>query len=211
MLIAAVTRGDEISHKLIGEAPEGKNQVIYFDCEQAVHDTKKVVDNIQSIGGNIANLVVHSLMPYDPETRLAFIIERIKYMGDKVGLVVIDGAADLVKSINSEEEAKKVSYELLSLARTRNIHVMTAIHRVKTQTHQYARGHIGTEITNKSEIVIETEEHGEMKHISFVKCSNTRGKPFGDFEIGFHNGKPFIEGTDTSSSSYVRLDYDQYK
>ena len=61
----------------------------------------------------------------------------------------------------------------------KNCHITTVLHQ--NPKDRKVRGHIGTELTNKSEAVISvTKEKGE----SIVRCEQIRGREFKPFKFG---------------------------
>ena len=78
------------------------------------------------------------------------------YRTENVGLVVIDGIRDMVYDINSSSESTKVISLLMTWTGERNIHIHTILHQNKGDEH--ARGHIGTELSNKAETVLQVEK-----------------------------------------------------
>ncbi|MBB6126950.1 P-loop NTPase family protein [Mucilaginibacter lappiensis] len=92
-------------------------------------------------------------------------------------LVVVDGIRDLVFDINNPEEATNRTGDLMRWAEIYDCHILNILHQNKGNEH--ARGHLGTEMINKSESVIKVEV-GEDK---FIICSPeyTRSAPFEPF------------------------------
>lgn len=164
--------------------PNDKNQVLYFDTEQGKHHVQKAVKRIctQIDDPNPTSLHTYYLRSLTPLERLEFIENEI-YSNDNVGFVVIDGIKDLVTSINDEEQATNIASKLLKWTEERNIHIVTVLHQNKSDTN--ARGHIGTELINKAETVLEVAKAENDPKISIVtpqQCRNIEPDVFA-FEI----------------------------
>ena len=117
------------------------------------------------------------LRKYTPEERIAIVREAI-YRTENVGLVIIDGIRDMVYDINSSGESTRVISLLMTWTGERNIHIHTILHQNKGD--ENARGHIGTELSNKAETVLQVEKdskesrykYGQKPHISGRWISN---------------------------------------
>jgi hypothetical protein len=166
------------------DLPAEQNEVLYFDTEQGKYHVQKAVKRICSQIGQPEpkNLHAYFLRSLNPLQRL-FFIEREIYSNDKIGFVVIDGIKDLVTSINDEEQATNIASKLLKWTEERNIHIVTVLHQNKSDTN--ARGHIGTELINKAETVLEVAKSESDHSISIVtplQCRNIEPEVFA-FEI----------------------------
>ena len=109
---------------------------------------------------------------------LAIVKEAI-YRTENVGLVIIDGIRDMVYDINSPGESTKVISLLMTWTEERNIHIHTILHQNKGD--ENARGHIGTELSNKAETVLQVEKDSKNPDISTVKTAHIRAVDFEPF------------------------------
>ena len=129
-------------------------------------------------GSNHENLEFLVLRKYTPEERIAIVREAI-YRTENVGLVIIDGIRDMVYDINSPGESTKVISLLMTWTGERNIHIHTILHQNKGD--ENARGHIGTELSNKAETVLQVEKDSKNPDISTVKTAHIRAVDFEPF------------------------------
>jgi hypothetical protein len=144
--------------------PEDKRQILYVDTEQGRFHALKVLRRIVRIAGlpednQPENLHYLSLRPYNPDQRLR-VIEYALHHLHNIGVVVIDGSRDLVFDINSPQEATTAVSALMRWTDDLQIHLINIIHQNKNDLH--ARGHLGSELTNKSESVISIEKDGDQ-------------------------------------------------
>ena len=116
-----------------------------------------------------------ALRKFNPKERLAIIDDAISQI-EGLGFVVIDGIRDLVYDINSPSEATCVISKLMQWTDEYQIHLHTILHQNKSD--ENARGHIGTEINNKAETVIQIEKDKDDSKISKVESVHTRSKDF---------------------------------
>lgn len=190
--VSTALSNDLILERFKSDLPNDKNEVLYFDTEQGKYHVQKAVKRIcaQINQPKPVNLHTYYLRSLTPSERLQFIENEI-YSNDKVGFVVIDGIKDLVTSINDEEQATNIASKLLKWTEERNIHIVTVLHQNKSDTN--ARGHIGTELINKAETVLEVAKAENDTNISIVtpqQCRNIEPEVFA-FEINEY-GIPII-------------------
>jgi hypothetical protein len=192
---------------LIGRAKSGKTtvtswivsqsilnsiKVLWIDTEQGLYYGSRTQHWILSMSGLTASphLQFYDLKIFSPTKRIEMIEEIIKMFAPD--LVVVDGIRDLVFDINNPEEATNRTGDLMRWAEIYDCHILNILHQNKGNEH--ARGHLGTEMINKSESVIKVEV-GEDK---LIVCSPeyTRSAPFIPFAFDRdENGMPqIVEG-----------------
>ena len=136
--------------------PEGKRKILYVDTEQGKNHCQIVLNRILKLAGlpkdsDADNLTMLALRKYSPEVRLAITEEAIGMIPD-LGLVIIDGIRDFIHDINSPGESTDVISKFMQWTDDRQIHIHTVLHQNKNDEH--ARGHVGTELNNKAEILL---------------------------------------------------------
>ena len=189
---------------LIGKAKAGKTTVtswivaqsikediitLWIDTEQGQYYGSRTQSWVLHIAGykTSEKLFFYDLKIHTPQQRIEMIELIIE--GLKPDLVILDGIRDLVYDINSPEEATTKTGHLMRWAEQYNIHIMAVLHQNKGNDH--ARGHLGTEMINKSETVIKVEQNEEK----LIVCSPeyTRSKAFDVFAFNRdEHGVPFI-------------------
>ena len=141
----------------VAELPDNKRKILYVDTEQSPYHCQKVMRRIIRMAGlplneEPENLEFLTLRRHTPEIRIAIVEEAI-YRSESLGLVIIDGIRDMVYDINSPGESTKIISKLMQWTDERQIHIHTILHQNKAD--ENARGHIGTELNNKAETVLE--------------------------------------------------------
>ncbi|WP_114937543.1 AAA family ATPase [Mucilaginibacter endophyticus] len=189
---------------LVGRAKSGKTtvtswivsqcinnliKVLYIDTEQGLYYGSRTQSWILRMSGLASSeyLNFYDLKIFSPHERIEMIEEIIKMF--RPDLIVIDGIRDLVFDINSPEEATKRTGDLMKWAEIYDCHIMNILHQNKGNEH--ARGHLGTEMINKSESVIKVEQNDDK----VIVCSPeyTRSAPFQPFAFDRDaNGIPQI-------------------
>ena len=93
--------------------------------------------------------------------------------------MIIDGIRDLLYDINSPKEATDIISRFMQWTDDRQIHIHTILHQNKND--ENARGHIGTELNNKAETVMQIEVDKEERSISVVEAIHIRDREFEPF------------------------------
>ena len=193
MIIAAILKAayrfDQDFFKV--NLPAGKSKIIWVDTEMHDYDIQIVIKRIKKlIGIDILNhIIILPLREYPPDIRLRFVVNVIQSNPD-AALAVIDGIRDLgVDPILDAREANDIVAKMMQLSKKVNIHIMSVLHQNKTN--DSARGHIGTELINKSETVLSVEK--DKSGIRIVKPEACRGKEIEQFAFNIlDDGTPVI-------------------
>ena len=181
IVAAALKNGTVLQYA--AELPENKQKILYVDTEQSPYHCQKVMKRIVRMAGlplneEPDNLEFLSLRRHTPEIRIAVVEEAI-YHTENLGLVIIDGIRDMVYDINSPSESTKIISKLMQWTDERQIHIHTILHQNKAD--ENARGHIGTELNNKAETVLEVAKDKLDGNISTVQAIHIRAMDFQPF------------------------------
>lgn len=174
LLTATATKNDFLFDKVVGCLPENHSKILLFDTEQGKYHVLKSLQRICKLTGQQqpTNLEVYGLRPMNPSERLELVEYAINNTPD-LGLVIIDGIKDLITSINDEEQATMIVSKLMKWSEEKNIHIINVLHQNKGNDH--ARGHIGTELINKSESVFSVTKDEQNPDISVFSAEQCRG------------------------------------
>lgn len=159
--------------------PPDKRSILYIDTEQGRYHALKVLRRIVQIAGlppdqQPDHLHYLTLRPYPPDKRLEVIEYALHYLNN-IGLVIIDGSRDIVFDINDQREATIAVNCLMRWSDELQLHLINVLHQNKNDLN--ARGHLGTELVNKSESVISIEKDDEQ---SIIKSLQLRDRDFKD-------------------------------
>lgn len=190
LIISSVLGKDE-SSKIRGSEIAEKN-ILYFDTEQGrkhVFNAQNRIKDKANLKYEIDNLFTISLRKYNPYERAVYVERVIKNTCD-VGLVIIDGIKDLVTSINDERESTEVSSKLLKWSSEYNCHIIVVLH--ENHSNDKSRGHIGTELTNKAETVLQVAVDDKNSNVSVVRAAACRNKEFEGFAFEIVEGLPHV-------------------
>ncbi len=197
MALAAISKQAELCN-ISSNLPFKQNKVLFFDTEQSAYHVQLIVNRIRTMAGVTTKEIeerffIYGLREAESVTqRKEFIESKIDTSKD-AGIVFIDGIRDLVRSINDEGEATDLVCKLMKWSSEKNIHIVSVLHTNKGDSH--ARGHIGTEVMNKSESTLMVEKHLQDESISIVSPEYTRNMPFQEFAFSIDDdGIPYITG-----------------
>lgn len=178
---AALTNGSVLHYR--ASFPEEKRGILYIDTEQVRPHCQQVLRRILRLAGlpeerDPDNLVMLTLRKFPPDMRLAIVDHAIGTI-PHLGLVIIDGIRDLLYDINSPKEATDIISRFMQWTDDRQIHIHIILHQNKND--ENARGHIGTELNNKAETVMQIEVDKEERSISVVEAIHIRDREFEPF------------------------------
>lgn len=168
------------------------NKCLYhFDTEQGTYHAQKVFNRSLRISGeDKACYMTYGLRSLSVEERIN-VIEYCLKGDDNIGLVVIDGIADLVNDVNDIEESNKAVQRLMTWSVNYNVHILTVVHVNHNSTKP--TGHLGSAMERKAETQIALEKSEMDENIINVRCKSSRGRPFKGFSFMVNNqGLPMI-------------------
>lgn len=180
-------------------------KLIHYDTEQGRYHAQKVFRRVTDVCGNSDDYLTYALRQYSPMERLDFIDWHLNNT-DNIGLVIIDGIADLMLDSNDLKESSKVVQYLMKWTQELNIHIITAIH--SNWNSQKPTGHLGSFLEKKAETQISLEL-SDQKNIAIVKCMRSRGFSFDKFAFEVNDkGLPSILESipeEIDKDKYIRI------
>jgi hypothetical protein len=195
--------------------------VILFDTEQSLYHVQKISNRIMDLcGDNLNNLKIIALRKHMPEKRLAMIDYYLKQKNQTYSFVIIDGIVDLLYDFNDLKESKIISTKLMEWSEIYNCHINVVLHTNKDKMN--ARGHLGSELMNKSETVFKVEkEDDDISKIINEASRNAGFKPFSfriekglptriDFPMNYFNNTPNNEKPTILNTFDITYDNDPF-
>jgi len=181
IVAASLTNGTVLNYS--ATLPDEKQKILYVDTEQSRFHCQKALKRILQLSElptdkQPQTLEFLSLRKFNPKIRLGIIEEAI-YHTDNLGLVIIDGVRDLAYDINSPSEATDLITKLMQWSDERQIHIHTVLHLNKGDDN--TRGHLGTELNNKAETVLQITKDEFDKDVSSVSAMYIRDIEFEQF------------------------------
>ena len=171
--------------------------LVHFDTEQGRWHSQRVFKRVLDMndGANVGCYHTFGLRTVGYKTRLGFIEYYLKYKIEKgkVGLVVIDGIADLVSDVNNLEESNNVVQKIMEWTAKFDCHIITVIH--SNFGSSKPTGHLGSLLEKKCESQIELELNTVHTEQVTVKCKRSRGYSFETFSFKINDiGLPEVVG-----------------
>jgi len=197
LLVSTYLKG---SNKFSGHVKghRDKRRVVHFDTEQGRYHAQKVFRRpVDMNSGNIDNdYYTYALRKMSYTERIDFIeyILQDKLESKNIGLVVIDGIADLVSDVNNITESSEIVQRIMKWTAEFNCHIITVIHSNFGSTKP--TGHLGSFLEKKTETQISLEKNTQNKGWVTVSCKRSRSFSFDDFSFKVNDaGLPEVVDT----------------
>jgi hypothetical protein len=153
--------------------------IIDIDTEQSEYHAQRVFRRVaEMVGKNPKHYKPFALRTLSANERFKFIdwiFNESQYKGN-IGLLIIDGVADLVNDVNNLEASNEVAQKLLEWSGNENCHIITVLHR--NFGSKKPTGHLGSAVLKKAETVVFIEKDGDA---TLVTSEYSRNQPFEDF------------------------------
>lgn len=179
-LLASAYLGDTTPYSGIMKGHREGKCLVHFDTEQGAFDAQRVFRRTLDMCG-LENecYLTYALRSYSYKERLEF-IEWYLYNGKHdIGVVIIDGIADLCLDVNDIKEANELVQKLLKWTEELQIHIVTVIH--SNFGSSKPTGHLGSYLEKKTETQIQLEVDEDNKSLVSVQCKRSRSYPFDEF------------------------------
>jgi len=174
---------------------EGKC-LVHFDTEQGKFHAQKVFKRVLDMTGlNKECYHTFGLRTLSYKERIDFIEYYLydKMEGENIGMVVIDGMADLCSDVNNIEESNFATQKIMEWSAKLNCHIVTVIH--SNFGSDKPTGHLGSFLEKKAETQIQLELNTVNKDLVTVSCKRSRGFSFDNFSFKVNLlGFPVVEG-----------------
>ena len=205
LILSYVTRVNNMESIVRGDLPMDRDNIYVIDTEQGAFDAYNVLKRIGKAGGNTSRIKGLRLRQFDPNTRMEVIERVIGSNSHNTSLFIIDGVRDLApKGINDEESTTTLVTKLMALTEIYNVHILVVLHQNKNDVN--ARGHLGTELMNKSETVFSTTKDPTNRELTLVECVEGRHREFAPFAFLIDEyGVPYITEAPRNESKGTKL------
>ena len=191
LINSAVLKKGE-SGVLASYLPKGKDKIVYIDTEQSEYHVSMVLNRVKNLVElhKMDNLLMYAFDAVPTSQRMQFTEWLICNTPD-IGLVIIDGIADLVKSVNDEIIACDTADWMRRMATINDVAIGYVLHQNPSDSAKM-RGHLGTVLMNKSETVIQISSSKENESVKLVQTTQTRNKKPEDWSFEIIDGTPVV-------------------
>jgi hypothetical protein len=188
LLAGAVASAISGESHLGWDAQNRRGAIIYIDTEQSLADCRRsVIDNALTrcgIDEMPDNLLVYNVKRERTNDAWMLVTHAMEQASKEFGCVyavIIDGVADLVSSVNDEQESTEKVAALLNLAAEYDTTIFTVLHanpgaRASQTDFSKGRGHLGSQLERKCETMV-TLRKDEKTDSTKITAPITRGKP----------------------------------
>jgi hypothetical protein len=196
LLSAAYLSGNLASFCGEIKANRKDKNLIHFDTEQGNFHAANVFRRpIDMTGIKTDKYHTLALRQLSFKERIDFIEYYLydKLEAKNIGLVIIDGIADLCSDVNNIEESNNVVQKLMKWTKELNCHIITVIH--SNFGSDKPTGHLGSFLEKKTETQIQLELNTVNKGLVTVSCKRSRNAGFENFSFKVNGfGLPQVQG-----------------
>jgi len=191
-------------------------KVQFYDTEQAVSDTARILKVINSMTNEhrhddikvycLRNACIENMDNDTNEiSRLEFISQTIA--SDHPDLVIVDGIADLIYNYNDVIESQSVVNNLAALANENNCCIVVVMHQNKSKQDKSMKGHLGTMLFQKCSDVFTVEKVSNLFIVTHQVSRHRQCEDF-VFKIGL-DGIPVDAAADRQQAEEMKKQGDQ--
>lgn len=207
LIVSAILKRGLFQNRLLSELPEGRDKILYIDTEQSKFHVKLGLSQIKELltplyENELDRLEVYQFDAVSTLQRLEFVKWLI--YNKKPDFVVLDGISDLALNTNDLKEADELVTNLRIWATDNNCHICNVIHQNPNDIQTKMKGHLGTKLQDKSEIVIGVsidKENENNRIVQSLASRNRKPEPF-EFSI-LENGMPEIQEQEVTQFQLV--------
>lgn len=157
-------------------------RLVHFDTEQGRFHAQKVFKRVLDISKNNNEMYdTYALRVLSVQERVDFIELYLQRYGSELGMMVIDGVADLVLDVNDIKESSDIVQRILRWSEQYDIHIICVIHT--NFNSNKATGHLGSHLEKKTETQIQLNVSEDNDNIVKVTCKRSRSFAFEEFNF----------------------------
>ena len=167
--------------------------VLHIDTEQGKWHCQRVFKRTLDMSGIVDNKDYHpfSLRTIGYKERIQFIDYCLNKKYKDIGLLVIDGVADMVSDVNNLQECNLIVQKIMEWSANFNLHIAIVIH--SNFGTDKPTGHLGSLLEKKTETQIQLEANTVNKEWVTVKCKRSRNFSFDTFSFSVNEiGYPYL-------------------
>ena len=180
-LMTALLRGEFLAIESLIDSPK----ICYFATEEHISSVFNLNKKVHKLcdwdtESSHERFRVYSIREAEVEERITYIEQEI--MTEEPDIVFLDGIRDLLIDFNNIRESHEVVNRLMQLSGIYNCAIVCVLHTNKGTSDFNMRGHLGTELLNKSSDVLEV---GKQDDIFVVQETESRNMETGTWAFCF--------------------------
>lgn len=204
LIVSAVLKKGVFQNRLLSELPINRDKVLYIDTEQSKFHVKLGLSQIKEMLGENNEHELNRMEVYQFDA--VSTTDRVEYVkwliyNTNPDFVILDGISDLALDTNNLKEADELVTNLRIWATENNCHILNVIHQNPNDIQTKMKGHLGTKLQDKSEIVIGVtidKDNDSNRIVQSLASRNRKPEPF-EFTIN-ENGMPIINEYEVTQS-----------
>ena len=169
--------------------------IMWVDTEQKAADAKLIIEDIKKMTGLGYGFIDKHLMVYSlRKTECKMMLEEVK-AGIKAylpNIVVIDGIAEFVDSVNDESEARNLIHQLMVSSEEYHCAIVCVLHENRSGNRDM-KGHLGSQLTQKVAVVVRCQKSG---NVITVSCTDSRHQSTPEWSIRFDEQGNIVDADD---------------
>jgi hypothetical protein len=202
LILSTVIKKGVFQNRLHSELPQGRDKILYIDTEQSEFHVVLGLNQIKEMLTEEFEQELNrvSVYQFDAVSTLNR-LEYVKWLiyNENPDFVVLDGISDLALDTNNLKEADELVTNLRIWATENDCHILNVIHQNPNDIQTKMKGHLGTKLQDKSEIVIGVSIDKENDTNRIVQSLASRNRKPDPFEFAIQeNGIPVINEYEVS-------------
>jgi len=180
-LIAAAYLGGKKEYTGLLKGHRGNKKLLHIDTEQGKWHCSRVFKRVLKMStATKEDYYTYGLREYGHRDCVLFLKEFLKY-NKNIGMVIIDGIADLIGDVNDINQSTELVQEIMTLSSKYKCAIITVIH--SNYGSEKPTGHLGSFLEKKTECQIQLEKNTQNDGWTTVKCRRTRNTPFSNMSF----------------------------
>lgn len=203
LIVGSILQKGVFQNRLYSDLPTGKDRILYIDTEQSKYHVQLGMNQIYTMLGEEYSSKFGRLDVYQFDSVATMKrFEYVKFLiyNNDYDVVILDGISDLILDSNSLKDSDELVTNLRIWATERNLHIINVIHQNPSDLTEKMKGHLGTKLQDKSEIVIGVsidKDNDNNRIVQSLASRNRKPDPF-QFTI-LDTGVPEIDEEEVSN------------
>lgn len=169
---AAIAKATTEGTRHLGFTCEDVGRIAYIDCEQDRADFESLLLRAGCDAEKVAGYHLTGLSVSETKAALVAILEG----EPNLRAVLIDGFADLLGSVNDEEQAIELVRDLMATALKHEVAIIGVLH-LNPGSDEKSRGHLGSQLGRKSQTVLQIKQRDDGSRVLFTQRARKRSIP----------------------------------